>query len=168
VYSQSFHAITPPLCDHTGPTEGEADVTPSHPGLIIARHFAYRTHRITFTLSLVEGIYNIEVPRVQFVHGARVSEEAKLISGSSTLSSQCATSVEPEPKDVRRTLKREMRTWWHTLSERIDNLVGFFPPVYLGRDRRNSLNPGTIIPRRYRTISAFEIPPTDTLIYRPR
>jgi len=99
---------------------------PSLPGLDIARHFTHRTHRITFTLAVVEEIYNIEVPRVQFARGAHASEEAKHIPDTlTTVSSQSTVPVEPEPVDVRRILKREMRTWWHTLSIRMDNLVSF-------------------------------------------
>lgn len=101
---------------------GKPDAAPPRPGLGVARHFTYRTHRITFTLAVVEEIYNVEVPRVQFARGARVSEEAKRIPDSPTVSSQ---STEPEIIDVRRILKREMRTWWHTLSVRMDNLASF-------------------------------------------
>ena len=129
MYSQTFHTITPPLCEHTGPSESKVDDVPSHPGISIARHFTYRTHRITFTLAIVEEIYNIEVPRIQFIHGVHAPEEPSLITDSPTVSLRCATSAEPETRDVRRILKREMRTWWHTLSERIDNLVGFSPLV---------------------------------------
>ena len=126
VYSHSFHIITPQLCEHAGPTMGSrADAAPSRPGLNVARHFAYRTHQITFTLSVVEEIYNVEVPRVQFVYGARVSGETKPIAGTATVPSQCTVSPEPETSDAKRMLKREMRTWWHTLSERIENLASF-------------------------------------------
>lgn len=132
VYSHSFHIITPPLCEHTGPAAGnKGDATPPRPGLNIARHFTYRTHRITFTLTVVEEIYNVEVPRVQFVHGAHVSE-AKPVARAPTVSSQRTIHPVPETDDVRRILKREMRTWWHTLSERIDNLASFpFCAVHL-------------------------------------
>lgn len=129
VYSQSFRTITPPLCEHTGPVGGVNDAAQSHPGLSIARHFTYRAHRVTFTLAIVEEIYSIEVPRLQFVHGVHVPEETKPIAGPPATSPQRATSAEPETGDVRRVLKREMRSWWHTLSERIDNLVSLFPPV---------------------------------------
>ena len=125
VYSHTFHVITPPLCEHTGPAVGsKPDAAPPRPGLDIARHFTYRTHRITFTLAVVEEIYNVEVPRVQFARGAHVSEEAKRILDTPTVSSQ-STVHEPETADVRRVLKREMRTWWHTLSVRMDNLASF-------------------------------------------
>ena len=127
MYSQSFHDITPPLCEHTGLAEDQADGASSHPGLIIARHFTYRTHQITFTLTTVEEVYNIEVPRVHFIHSAGVSEEAKSVAGSPTVSSQCTAPADLEARDVRRILKREIRTWWHALSQRIDNLVGCFP-----------------------------------------
>ena len=124
IYSHTFHVITPPLCEHSGPAMGgKPDAAPSRPGLNIARHFAYLTHRITFTLAVVEEIYNVEVPRVQFTRGAHVSEEAKRTLDTPTVSSQSTVPVEPEPVDVRRMLKREMRTWWHTLSVRIDNLA---------------------------------------------
>jgi len=130
VYSHSFHIITPPLCEHTGPTAGsKADTAPSRPGLNIARHFTYRTHRVTFTLAAIEEIYNIQVPHVQFVHGAHVSEEAKPIAGAPTTSPQCTNPGEAETGDAKRMLKREMRTWWHTLSERIDNLASH-PHLY--------------------------------------
>jgi 1-phosphatidylinositol-3-phosphate 5-kinase len=126
VYSHSFHIITPPLCEHTGPTVGnKAEVAPSRPGLNIARHFTYRTHRVTFTLTVVGDIYNVEVPRVQFAYGPRVSEEAKLTPEPPPVSPQSTISTEPGNDDVKRVLKREMRTWWHTLSERIDNLASF-------------------------------------------
>lgn len=126
VYSHSFHIITPPLCGHTGPTVGnKTDVAPSGPGLNIARHFTYRTHRVTFTLTAVGDIYNVEVPRVQFAYGPRVSEEAKPISETPPVSPQSTISTEPGNGDVKKVLKREMRTWWHTLSERIDNLASF-------------------------------------------
>ena len=101
------------------------DAAPPRPGLDIARHFTYRTHRITFTLAVVEEIYNVEVPRVQFARTAHVSEEAKRILDTPTVSSQSTVPGEPEIVDVRRILKREMRTWWHTLSVRIDNLASF-------------------------------------------
>ena len=126
VYSHAFHLITPLLCEHTGPTMGsKPDAAPPRPGLGIARHFTYRTHRITFTLGVVEEIYNVEVPRVQFARGAHVSEEAKRTPDTPTVSSQSTAPVEPETVGVRRMLKREMRTWWHTLSVRIDNLASF-------------------------------------------
>lgn len=125
VYSHSFHIIAPPLCEHTGPN-AKTDGVPSRPGLNIARHFTYRTHRITFTLASVEEIYNVEVPRVQFVYGPRVPEETKPFQGSPTAPLPCTTSAESETDDdMRRMLKREMRAWWHTLSERIDNLASF-------------------------------------------
>lgn len=124
VYSHSFHIITPPLCEHTRPTVGnKVEAAPSRPGLNIARHFTYKTHRITFTLAVVEEIYNIQVPHVQFVHGVHVSGESKSIVGAPAIPSQCTNPGEAETGDVKRALKREMRTWWHTLSERIDNLA---------------------------------------------
>ena len=127
MYSHTFHVITPPLCEHTGPAAGgEGNATPSRPGLNIVRHFTYRTHRITFTLAVVEEIYNVEVPRVQFVHGAHVSEKAKPAPDAPAVSSQSTVRVDPETSDGRRVLKREMRTWWHTLAERIDSLASFF------------------------------------------
>ena len=126
IYSHSFHIITPPLCEHTGPAVGnKTDAAPSRPGLNIARHFTYRTHRITFTLAVVEEIYNIEVPRVKFVHGAHSSEVAKPVADTPTVSSQCTISAEPGTSDMRRMLKREIRAWWHALSKRIDNLASF-------------------------------------------
>lgn len=127
VYSQSFHIITPPLCEHIVPVEDNTNIPPSRPGVNIARHFAYRSHLITFTLAIIEEVYNVEVPRVRFVNGAHMSEEVKPAPGSPAVSSQSANSSEFETGDVRRTLKREMRSWWHTLSERIDDLVGTFP-----------------------------------------
>lgn len=123
VYSYSFHIITPPLCEHTGPTVGSKDTALSHPGLNLARHFTYKTHRITFTLAVVEEIYNIQVPHVQFLYGVHVSEEAKPTAGASMISSRCTDPGEAETGDVKKMLKREMRTWWHTLSKRVDNLV---------------------------------------------
>ena len=171
VYSHSFHVITPPLCEHTGPTVGsKADASPSRPGLNIARHFTYRTHQITFTLAVVEEIYNVEVPRVQFMYGAHVSGEAKPTTGTATVRSQCTVPAEPETSDVKRVLKREMRTWWHTLSERIDNLASIFPLVWFTRRTtdRNLSDSGANIPRRHRTTSAYEISPTSTFVKRPR
>lgn len=130
VYSPSLQTITPPLCEHTVPVEGDAVAALSRSGANVARHFIYRAHRVTFTKMIVEEIYNIQVPRVQFVHGVRVPEEAKHIADPQTVSSQCTTLAEPEAGDVKRILKREMRTWWHALSERIDNLVGFSLPCF--------------------------------------
>jgi len=128
VYSNSFHIITPPICEHTGPTVGtKADAAPPRSGLNIARHFTYRTHRVTFALAVVEEIYNIEVPRVQFVHGPRVSDEAKPNPATPTIPSQSNVTAGPETSDVRKILRREIRTWWHTLSERIDNLASSSP-----------------------------------------
>lgn len=126
VYSQSFHIITPPLCEHIVPVEDNTNITPWRPGLNIARHFAYRSHLITFTLAVVEEVYNVEVPRVRFVHGAYMSEEVKPAPGSPTMSPRSPNSSESETGDVRRILKREMRSWWHTLSERIDDLERMF------------------------------------------
>ncbi|KAL1729012.1 hypothetical protein EV714DRAFT_274120 [Schizophyllum commune] len=113
VYSPRLCSITPVLCEHTTPPkQSSADgLPPSRFNMV--RLFECRKRTVTFSLSTVEDIFDIRVPRLQIVR---------------TGNSKSPKPVEAEESDVdegdedKRNLRREIKVFWECVSDHVDKL----------------------------------------------
>ncbi|EAU83589.2 hypothetical protein CC1G_07962 [Coprinopsis cinerea okayama7 len=103
--------ITPTICPHTSvPSRTLSDLR-----FNIIRNFATSQGSISFSLSSVEDIFELRVPRIQ------ISKLAERISRTPTESS--VTSLElPSTEDEKKALRKEIRRWWEGVSDHIDSL----------------------------------------------
>lgn len=119
VYSPSLCSISPPLCEHTTlpPRPWQASDTPiPQTRLNIIRHFSYAGRVMSISLSQVEDVYEIRVPRLQIVR----PRFDKLDDGHAD--SDLATMDRVAFDGDRRALRREIMQFWQSLSEQMDTL----------------------------------------------
>ncbi|KAG2002409.1 1-phosphatidylinositol-3-phosphate 5-kinase [Coprinopsis cinerea AmutBmut pab1-1] len=111
IYSPLVQNITPTICPHTSvPSRTLSDLR-----FNIIRNFATSQGSISFSLSSVEDIFELRVPRIQ------ISKLAERISRTPTESS--VTSLElPSTEDEKKALRKEIRRWWEGVSDHIDSL----------------------------------------------
>ncbi|EIN06853.1 hypothetical protein PUNSTDRAFT_136681 [Punctularia strigosozonata HHB-11173 SS5] len=132
VYSPAICALHPPLCEHTTPASTatspsasaststlanaeNVDLPPSR--LDIIRHFACKGRTVTFSLSTIDDVFEIRVPRLQIVRGAGEKPEAD---------GRAAEERERERDKVgdeaRGVLRQEIGAWWKGMAEQMDIL----------------------------------------------
>jgi 1-phosphatidylinositol-3-phosphate 5-kinase len=138
VYSPAIHTLDSALCEHTTPTptldptsnpnpSPGPNRTPDTARLNITRHFAARGRAVTFSLSTIDDVFELRVPRLQIVRGAGERAEHE-------------PEPEPEPEHGRKhekekekekvesakeDLRREMQDWWRGMEGQMDDLVSF-------------------------------------------
>ncbi|KAH9895675.1 hypothetical protein C8Q73DRAFT_644565 [Cubamyces lactineus] len=125
VYSPAIHTLHPALCEHTAlpPKPWEPSDAPiPRTRFNIIRRFSHKGRTVTLTLSEVEDVFEIRVPRLQILRRKAIEKKAKedqpQRKSSETLSSSLG--------DARRTLRREIMGWWQGLSEHMDQLEDKF------------------------------------------
>ncbi|KDQ52492.1 hypothetical protein JAAARDRAFT_184041 [Jaapia argillacea MUCL 33604] len=115
VYSPLACTITPPICEHTSvPPRTSHDVPLPRCRLDIVRHFSFKSHQISFTLSAVEDIFEIRVPRLQILRSHGTPKQS--------VHSSLEHFDDDEPHEEKRTLRREIRDWWLSVAEHMDKL----------------------------------------------
>lgn len=120
LYSPSICNLTPQLCKHTSPASSASGSGLPASRLNIIRHFSIATIDITVSLSTIEDIFEIKVPRMQIIRGAE-----RVTPPSSSSGMQDKT---PDPESTqKRVLRKEIRKWWQGVSEHIDKIVGLSP-----------------------------------------
>ena len=113
MYSPRLCSISPVLCEHTTPPKPGVDGLPTS-RFNMVRMFECRKRTVTFSLSTVEDIFDIRVPRLQIVR---------------TGNSKSPKPVEAEESDVdegdedKRNLRREIKVFWECVSDHVDKLV---------------------------------------------
>jgi 1-phosphatidylinositol-3-phosphate 5-kinase len=115
-YSPTICTITPALCEHTTPPPlpwPPSDLPLPKSRLNIIRYFSYRSRVVSVSLSEIEDIFEIRVPRLQIINSGTRNEP-------SSLPAQVRMIDDGEEK---RALRREMMSWWRGISEYIDTLV---------------------------------------------
>jgi 1-phosphatidylinositol-3-phosphate 5-kinase len=115
LYSSTICALSPTLCTHTSPSLPSTPLPASRFNII--RHFACKSYRVSFTISPVEDIFDLRMPRLQFTKGGRVEKPQPATTTSSSLVDDA------DKKDLRLEIKR----WWQALAERLDKVVCLFP-----------------------------------------
>ncbi|PCH34847.1 hypothetical protein WOLCODRAFT_139614 [Wolfiporia cocos MD-104 SS10] len=119
IYSPSICALTPPLCEHITRNISDDDVSLPKCRLNIHRKFAYNSRIVTFSLSTVEDMFELQVPRLQIVR-RRVLEKSS--DEHSVSAAQNPSHQGGSAEDDRRALRREIKCWWQGLAEHIDQL----------------------------------------------
>ncbi|KZT01952.1 uncharacterized protein LAESUDRAFT_662877 [Laetiporus sulphureus 93-53] len=122
IYSPVLCAITPPLCEHTTipPRPWPQEDTPlPRTRLNIHRRFACKSRTVTFSLSKVEDIFELRVPRLQIVRRRGLDKSSDKKGSSATPNTH---NDKPSLDGDRRALRREIMRWWQGLSDHIDKL----------------------------------------------
>ncbi|KAI0922409.1 hypothetical protein AcV7_005948 [Taiwanofungus camphoratus] len=120
-YSRTLCALDPPLCEHTAvpPQPWSApDVPLPQARLNIHRKFSCKARTVTFSLSTVEDIFELRMPRLQIMRRKVPEKNADKGDGSNSQT----VLQSPAMEDGRRVLRREIVRWWQGLSEHIDKL----------------------------------------------
>ncbi|KII84857.1 hypothetical protein PLICRDRAFT_167256 [Plicaturopsis crispa FD-325 SS-3] len=107
VYSPSLSTLSPRLCEHT--TTSPRD---------ILRHFNFAGHTATITLSTIEDVFELRVPRLQILrNGDKDREKDRLIEKPPEIKDETSTA-----EDEKRVLRREVMQWWQGVYDHIDKL----------------------------------------------
>ena len=123
VYSPTIFNLTPTLCEHSTPLPQPwppSDLPLPKARLNIVRYFSYRSWVVSFSLSVIEDIFEARVPRLQIVDGSHQGKGSEKPSEKPSLEAQDPTVDSNEEK---KTLRREILSWWHGMAEYMDTLV---------------------------------------------
>ncbi|KAL1743638.1 hypothetical protein HDZ31DRAFT_83264 [Schizophyllum fasciatum] len=113
VYSPRLCAISPALCEHTtAPRQSGTDGLPAT-RLNMVRMFECQQRVVSFSLSVVEDIFDIRVPRLQIVRTSNVKSPKPVEMHES--------DVDDADED-KRTLRREIKVFWECVSDHVDKL----------------------------------------------
>ncbi|KAF9011094.1 hypothetical protein BDQ17DRAFT_1298485 [Cyathus striatus] len=133
IYSPQFCFASPAICEHTTPPpkpglqrycmrrnfvvlEGFVEVPNSQEGGQVDKEKRRKQTTITFTLSPMEDIFELRVPRLQILRGG------ERVSRSSSLTRVNKCKEEPDGEDEKDVLRREIRLWWEGMAGHIDKL----------------------------------------------
>lgn len=127
VYSPNICTITPSMCEHTTPSS-QVSSTGALPSsrFNIVRNFTYRRGNdkcvtVSFSISEIEDIFELRVPRLQITRRANGDKSAQnSIKNEDGYGSEDANSAAEEEKKV---LRREIKAWWQGISDHMDKLV---------------------------------------------
>ncbi|KAH8105226.1 hypothetical protein BXZ70DRAFT_919923 [Cristinia sonorae] len=120
IYSPTLLQLAVPPCEHTTTPSrpwSHADTPLPKMRTNIVRNFSYSDRRLSFTISTVEDIFEVSVPRLQIIRGRLENNNEQ---------SHQSNVIEPD----RRALRREMMKWWQGLAEYIDELEANFVPEH--------------------------------------
>lgn len=121
IYSPAICIPTPALCEHTTPPPRPWPASDSPlptSRLNIIRNFSFQSCIVSFSLSTIEDIFELRVPRLQITHGIGVDRYPER---------NCSQrgSAEVITDDDKKALRREIRVWWQGVAEHMDRLVSF-------------------------------------------
>ncbi|EGN97566.1 hypothetical protein SERLA73DRAFT_161549 [Serpula lacrymans var. lacrymans S7.3] len=115
LYSPYLCGLARPLCEHMmlpqrpWPT---AEMPIPHSRFNIIRHFSYRKHAVSFSVTEVDDIYDLQVPRSQILKN----------NGSKTPDRIFFQGKESDQEEARKVLRREIKAWWQAVSDHMDSL----------------------------------------------
>jgi 1-phosphatidylinositol-3-phosphate 5-kinase len=89
--------------------------------LNIVRHFSTAAFDVSFTLSSIDDIFEVKVPRLQLTRGAEKASAPHSDFGHKQEGTEDETS---QKKDLRREIKK----WWEGVADHIDKIVKFSLP----------------------------------------
>ncbi|KAF9456920.1 hypothetical protein BDZ94DRAFT_1326638 [Collybia nuda] len=113
VYSPALCSSNPTLCEHTIPPPRPWPSMPTS-RLNIVRHFSLLAHTVSFSLSTVEYIFELRVPRLQITrgNGDKSSKESVASEPKNT----------PDIDEDKKELRREIKRWWEGVTDHLDKL----------------------------------------------
>ncbi|KAH9943601.1 hypothetical protein B0H21DRAFT_695546 [Amylocystis lapponica] len=118
IYSPALCVPGRPLCEHTEPPPPpwtELDAPLPRMRMNIYRKFSYKGYTVTISISAVEDIFELRVPRLQIIR-RKPGERSGAGTDQEPITSKISTD------DDRKLLRREILQWWQGLSEHIDKL----------------------------------------------
>ncbi|KAF7355623.1 hypothetical protein MSAN_01479600 [Mycena sanguinolenta] len=135
IYSRAICTLTPALCAHTSPpleirVPGTAEEPPPPMSRFnIVRHFSVDGHVLSFTLSAMDDVFEIRVPRLQITRkGGDKSARSSIASASTSnsikddASTTSTASTAQLVDEEKRALRREIKAWWEGVADHMDKL----------------------------------------------
>ncbi|KAH9172442.1 hypothetical protein EDB89DRAFT_2095957 [Lactarius sanguifluus] len=142
LYSPTICTLSHTLCTHTSPSSTSSSLPASRFNII--RHFSHKSHRVSFTLSPIDDVFDLLMPKLQFTKGGWVEKNPQ------------ATAPNPAPDDPdKKELRQEIKYWWQAVAEHLDKVEAEFTGG--GPSYRKSL------PRLPSTDDAWETPSEERL-----
>ncbi|KAJ8073593.1 hypothetical protein PM082_011871 [Marasmius tenuissimus] len=83
----------------------------------IVRNFSNRTHVVSFSIDVIDEVFELRVPRVQIVRGLSV-----LGGGGGKEEEVEGGGVEEEEEEEKKKLRREIKVWWEGVGDHVDML----------------------------------------------
>ncbi|KAI9453676.1 hypothetical protein F5148DRAFT_459148 [Russula earlei] len=114
LYSSTICTLSYPLCTHTSPSSPSTSLPASRFNII--RHFSFKSHQVSFTLSPVDEIFDLRMPRLQFTKGGWM-EKTPLATVSNTPIDDATLKTE---------LRQEIKHWWQAVAEHLDKVEAVF------------------------------------------
>jgi 1-phosphatidylinositol-3-phosphate 5-kinase len=118
LYSSTIYTLSHPLCAHTSPSSSSKSLPASRFNII--RHFSLKSYQVSFTLSLVDEIFDLRMPRLQFTRDGRVERTPAAVASN--------TMIDDTDK---KELRQEIKHWWQAVAEHLDKVVSPFSSSYL-------------------------------------
>ncbi|THH14287.1 hypothetical protein EW146_g6020, partial [Bondarzewia mesenterica] len=146
VYSRTICTLTPSLCPHTTPPPQPwtgLDYPLPQSRLNIIRHFSYKSHTVSFTVSTIEDIFELRVPRLQITRSNVANKRTEKAQ-------EKQDSIQhSEGEEEKRDLRKEINNWWQRIAEHLDKLE-----VHLSGDDASSYHKS--LPRLPSADEAYE------------
>lgn len=135
IYSPVICTIIPSLCTHTNASPKPWTSSPSSSSIPsayakvplpssrfnILRHFSFKSHTVSFTISPIEDIFELRVPRLQITRGTNGADKLTEKDRVGDLTVFQRASVEGDVE--KRELRKEINGWWQGVAEHLDKLV---------------------------------------------
>ncbi|CAK5273015.1 unnamed protein product [Mycena citricolor] len=115
IYSPALCRPTPFLCIHTTPSKDDKEILPIS-RLYIVRHFQVQNRTVSFSLSMIDDIFEVRVPRLQITR--KFGDKLGKHDSQSTTTSVMVNDAD----DEKRTLRREIKAWWEGIADHMDQL----------------------------------------------
>jgi 1-phosphatidylinositol-3-phosphate 5-kinase len=160
IYSSSLYALSPDLCEHTippssppnSPLQPEAQpesqkpststTIPKHMPTLpqnhtnLIRHFSISKATVSFSISRVEDIFDLKVPRLQIRFGGSASADDDNLYDDERerirIRMKGKAKEEDEEDEKKKALRGEIRNWFQGVFDHLKKLVCFFPfPSYV-------------------------------------
>ncbi|KAF8264840.1 hypothetical protein EI94DRAFT_1779477 [Lactarius quietus] len=113
LYSPTICNLSHTLCTHTSPSSASPSLPASRFNII--RHFSHKSFRVSFTLSPIDDIFDILMPRLQFTKGGWVDKPPQV------------TAPNPAVDDLdKKELRQEVKHWWQAIADHLDKVEAEF------------------------------------------
>ncbi|KAI0065116.1 hypothetical protein BV25DRAFT_1799271 [Artomyces pyxidatus] len=119
LYSPSICTLAQPLCSHTNPPPHPwtgPDMPLPRSRFNIIRHFAFKSHTLSFSLSVIPDVFELRIPRLQITRGSWLEKTSSEKSRSPVEGNGTDNDVE------KKELRREIRSWWQAIADHLDKL----------------------------------------------
>ncbi|PPQ69941.1 hypothetical protein CVT24_003691 [Panaeolus cyanescens] len=148
LYSPALCKLSPSLCSHTSLPMEDKSATNLSPELIsirynIVRNFSHRSSKtqISFALSPVQDVYELQVPRLQIIRGTNSvpgtigasnppsrlptrnsHQNNPILRGFVVQPPAQARKGDKDETSQKRILRKEIRRWWEGVADHIDQI----------------------------------------------